>query len=92
VVSYHSNHNGGPKKPLFIVEKMFKHHTFINPGFTKPEYIFDGLNDQPDGSGNMYYVGQKVHLTKNYDVYVQWKRSESHACSIQCEELSVTQG
>ena len=44
--------------------------------FTRTDFIFNGWNTKPDGTGTTYQVGDQVTLSGNSVVYAQWRPKE----------------
>jgi uncharacterized repeat protein (TIGR02543 family) len=46
-----------------------------NPGYTRNNYSFDGLNTKADGLGVNYSPGQVYYLSNSLTLYAKWKQA-----------------
>jgi len=44
----------------------------LSPTFSNPDFVFDGWNTSPYGTGSFYPDGSSYSFTANLDLYAQW--------------------
>lgn len=71
-ITYHPQ--GGTVTPT-SEEKEYLEYITPMPMPIRTGYIFEGWDTKVDGSGTRYNAGQSFKLTKNIELYAQWKKA-----------------